>query len=394
MKIFFSAGEPSGDQHAAHLIEELQRRDPNIDCCGFGGPKMEEAGFRSVFRLTDLAVMGFVRVVPMLRKFFRVLGLAEKFFAEEKPDAVVLVNFPGFNWRVAKRAKEAGIPVFFYLPPQLWAWASWRIKRVHKWIDYVLCGLPFEHDWYSKQGVNSEYVGHPFYDEVAEKQLDQDFVSQWRTVESTTHPRTVGVLPGSRRHEVEKNWPIMLPVLRNIAAKHPDVRFLVAGFNDEFVAHCQELMQPEDENLPLTFFTRKTPEIIEAADCCFMVSGSVSLEMLARATPTAVVYKVFRFGRIVQRLMMKVDYISLPNLVADREIMPEWIVSDRIEQDITAMTEQLDTWLSNPEELQRSREELIALRDSVMQTGATQMTADAILARLPQDETIEHRHAA
>ncbi len=169
MKIFFSVGEPSGDQHAAHLIEELRWRDPNIESCGFGGPEMRNAGCDVHFQMTDLAVMGVLRAIPLISKFYKLAKQAETFFKEDRPDAVVLVDFPGFNWHIAKRAKKAGIPVFYYLPPQLWAWGSWRIRRVRKYVDHVLCALPFEQEWYAARGINSRYVGHPFFDEVAAK---------------------------------------------------------------------------------------------------------------------------------------------------------------------------------------------------------------------------------
>ena len=143
MRIFFSVGEPSGDQHAAHLIQELRARRGDVEFCGFGGPHMEEVGCEIDFRLTDLAVMGIFAILPMLKKFWNVYQQAKQIFAERKPDAVVLVDFPGFNWWVARAAKREGIPVFYYLPPQLWAWAPWRIRRVRRLIDHVMSGLPF-----------------------------------------------------------------------------------------------------------------------------------------------------------------------------------------------------------------------------------------------------------
>jgi lipid-A-disaccharide synthase len=171
-KIFFSVGEPSGDLHAANLIRSLQTSSERIGAVqprfrGFGGPRMRDAGCSLDFELTNLAVVGFAEVLPKLREFFRVADIASDVFERDRPDAVVLVDFPGFNWHIAKRAKKFGIPVFYYLPPQLWAWGSWRLRKMRATVDHVLCNLPFEPEWYAKRKMQVEYVGHPFFDEIA-----------------------------------------------------------------------------------------------------------------------------------------------------------------------------------------------------------------------------------
>ncbi|MEZ6088291.1 MAG: hypothetical protein R3C05_09755 [Pirellulaceae bacterium] len=171
--IFFSAGEPSGDQHAARLIQALRRRQPQMAFRGFGGPAMELEGCRLDYELTNLAVMGLVEVAPKLSEFYRVASQAKEIFRQETPDAVVLLDFPGFNWHIAKRAKACGIPVYYYLPPQLWAWAPWRLRKVRRYVDKVLCVLPFEYQWYRERGIDAHYVGHPFFDAVNEQKLDE-----------------------------------------------------------------------------------------------------------------------------------------------------------------------------------------------------------------------------
>ena len=142
--LFFSVGEPSGDLHAANLLTSLQHENTQLEARGFGGTRMQAANCTLDYQLTDLAVMGFVEVLPKLREFFRVADQASDIFTSHKPDGVVLVDFPGFNWHIAKRAQQHDIPVFYYLPPQLWAWGSWRIEKMQRYVDYVLCNLPFE----------------------------------------------------------------------------------------------------------------------------------------------------------------------------------------------------------------------------------------------------------
>ena len=387
MRIFFSAGEPSGDQHAAHLIHELQSRDQSIEAVGFGGPEMQKQGCLLLFELTQLAVMGFLRVIPLLAKFRRLVIQAEQYFDHSPPDAVVLVDFPGFNWWIAKAARQRGIPVFYYLPPQLWGWASWRIRRVRKWVDHVICTLPFEYDWYTSRGVRTKWVGHPFFDEVATRSLDNGLIEDLKGKDSSS--KVIAILPGSRNHEVARNFPVMLDVIRNVSRTVPGVRWVVANHREEHRAACQQLQSDASLDADITCFVGKTPEIIQAADCCLMVSGSISLELLARHKPGVVLYRVARIGRLAGRLLMKCRYITLTNLIADKELMPEFISSGNAGADIKSITAILENWCLHPEALQKRTAELAELANSVATTGATVRTADFLLQtlneRLPHD---------
>lgn len=372
MRIFFSVGEPSGDQHAAHLIHELRRSHPNFEAVGYGGPAMQAAGCTLRFQLTKLAVMGFLRVIPLLRQFIGLAKRAGQEFRENPPDAVVLVDFPGFNFYIARAATKAGVPVYYYMPPQLWAWAPWRIRRVRKYVNHVLCALPFEHDWYASRGVKATYVGHPFFDEVAEKKLDGQLVEALGG-----ESPLVAILPGSRRHEVERNLPLMAKTIIRLQAKHPSVRFVLASYNEQQQDMATEILQAEGLELPT--HVGKTSEIIEAADCCLMVSGSVSLELLARRTPGAVVYRLTRLHTTLRPIVIQCKYITLTNLIAEREIMPELVSSGPEEPTVASLFATLDDWLSHPEKLTALREEMDALANKVVLTGATGHAAKVIL---------------
>jgi lipid-A-disaccharide synthase len=377
MKVFFSAGEPSGDQHAAHLIQELRSRHPEFVAEGFGGPHMQDAGCKLHFELTELAVMGFLRVIPLLAKFRRLVKQAEAHFAEDPPDAVVLVDFPGFNWWIAKAAKTRGIPVYYYLPPQLWGWAPWRIKRIRKWVDHVICTLPFEYDWYKSRGVRATWVGHPFFDEVAERKLDQEMMRHLSPDRMTRC--TVAVLPGSRNHEIEKNWPVMLEIIKRVSRIVPSVRWVVGNYRPHQLTRCREMQIAANVSAPLEYFVNSTSEVIEAADCCFMVSGSISLELLARQTPGVVLYRANSFARLVARAMMICRFITLPNLIADRELMPEFISAGNPERDIRTMTALLIEWVSKSEVIASRKETLARLAGHATTTGATGRTAQLLL---------------
>src|SRR6516165_4737745 len=176
MRIFFSAGEPSGDIHGANLIRALTSLHADLESVGFGGERMAQAGCAHLFPLCNYAVMGLSRVFASLPTFMSLISQADRYFRHQRPDAVVLIDCPGFNWWIARRAHYHGIRVFYFVPPQLWAWAGWRVKKMRRFVDHVLCSLPFEEPWYKERGVAAKYIGHPYFDELSEQQLNAAFV--------------------------------------------------------------------------------------------------------------------------------------------------------------------------------------------------------------------------
>jgi lipid-A-disaccharide synthase len=379
MRIFFSAGEPSGDEHASHLIHELKQRDPTFECDGFGGPEMQQQGCELLHEMTQTAVMGFFQVIPLLAHFRRLVKQAESHLQQHRPDAVVLVDFPGFNWWIAQAAKKQGIPVYYYMPPQLWAWAPWRIRRVRKWVDHVICALPFEYEWYSRRGVACTWVGHPFFDEVADDPVNVDTMTRLRMPDEAGP--VFGLLPGSRNQELERNWPIMLQVVQRVHEALPDVRWIVGCYRDQHFERCRELQQEAGITADLHYETGHTSEVIEAADACLMVSGSVSLELLARRTPGVVLYQAGRLASIAGRLLIHCRFITLTNLIAGREVMPEFISVGDPQPAIRQISAILTDWGSHPESLASVRREMDELAATAAVTGATTRTAELLLSK-------------
>ncbi len=375
MRIFFSAGEPSGDQHAARLTSALQKLNPEIRLEGFGGPAMQAAGCHLLFELTTMAVMGFLRVLPLLARFRRLVQLAEAHFDSSPPDAVVLVDFPGFNWWIAKAAKKRGIPVIYYLPPQLWAWAPWRLKKVRRWVDHVLCTLPFEYNWYRDRGIECSHVEHPFFDQAADYPIDEELV---RTIRGTGAQPVVALLPGSRRHEIAANWEVQLQIASKISAEIPEVRWVVGSYREDQLNLCQEIQQRIHPELRLAYQLGKTPEVIAAADFCLLVSGSISLELLARQRPGIVLYRIGSISRFLSRFLMHCRFITLPNLIAERELMPEFISSGNPQSDITEIAEISLHWIRQPDVFAAHRREFRQLSATTAVPGASDNAARRI----------------
>jgi lipid-A-disaccharide synthase len=392
MRIFISAGEPSGDLHAANLIRSIRRRLPEAEFVGYGGAKMEGAGARLLYPLVDLAVMWFLNVLLNLVTFIRLIFKADRYFRDERPDAVVLIDYPGLHWWIARRAKARGIPVFYFVPPQLWAWAGWRVRKVQKYVDQVLCSLPFEPAWYHQRGVpDAVYVGHPYFDELAARPLDEGFLAEHRGRPG----RLVAILPGSRTQEVKRNLPDMIAAARELARRRPDVRFAVACLHERhkalaeriiasIVASRKSQVASEDEvrsglATKIEAFAARTPELIRLARLAWAVSGSVGLELMADGLPSVVLYKVNRFDLWIARPFIKAKYISLVNLLADEEVFPEYLTWRDASGDLVRWAL---AWLDETEERARTTASLDALRRRVAHPGATDRAAERIVARL------------
>ena len=387
--IFFSAGEPSGDLHGANLIRRLRSRCGSINAVGYGGPQMAAAGCRLDADLTSLAVMWLFHALLNLHKFWGLVSRADRYFRHHRPDAVVLIDYPGFNWWIARRAKAHGIPVIYYVPPQIWAWAQWRVKKMRRLVDHVLCSLPFEERWFNDNGCNATFVGHPFFDEVGRRTLDGGFMQNFH---SDGRP-LVAILPGSRTQEVRLNLKDFLKAAAIVRERVPDVRLAVAAFKP----HQAEMARQEAaaSGVPVEVHVGKTPELIHVADCCMAVSGSVSMELLHHTTPTVILYKISPLAYRVQEWFRKVKYITLVNLLnadelfpdditpfdpsqpdADRVLFPEYLSSQDESARIAA---HLIEWLTDRDKREDRVAELARLKAEVAHGGAADQAARYIL---------------
>jgi lipid-A-disaccharide synthase len=369
MRLFVSAGEPSGDLHGANLVRALHACRPDVEVLGFGGDTMAAAGCRLVYPLCDLAVVGIGPVLASVAKFAHILGLARQTFRTQRPDAVVLIDYPGFHWWLARAARTHGIPVVYFVPPQIWGWASWRHRKMRRLVDQVLCGLPFEEPWYRQRGIPARYIGHPYFDELPRQRLDADFLSEQRARPGTV----VALLPGSRRQELHYNLPTLLRAATLIHARRPDVRFLVACLKPQHAARVQQHLPP---NLPIEVHTGRTPEIIQLAHSCLAVSGSVSLELLWRGKPAAMIYRHSWIAVMIAHLLKESKYICLVNLLADRLLFPEYFGVRCMAEDLAG---HVLHWLHDRSAYELLCGELATLRQRFAQPGACARAAECVL---------------
>ena len=370
MKVFISAGEPSGDLHAANLIRSLHTQYPGTDVTAFGGPLMRAAGADVLYPLTDLAVMGLKNVVRKLPTFFRVGDAAVRHVRARKPDAVVLIDYPGYHLEFAKRLRAYGVPTYYFVPPQIWAWRQGRVRAVRKCFAGVLTALPFEDEWYRARGVTTHYIGHPYFDELARQRPDPAFHAAQVAIPGAR----VALLPGSRNSEVAANAEMMLAAARKVHAARPDARFFVAAFSERHADAVRALLPA---GLPVEVHVGRTPEIIETADACIAVSGSVGLELMYRAKPTVVVYRMGRVASWAIHKIVKSKYMSLVNLLEGDELYPEFATS-RDKSD--AIAGHVLGWLNDPARRAAVVGRLEALRARVAVPGACDRAAAYLLA--------------
>ena len=398
MRVFLSAGEPSGDHHAALLVRALRSRRPDVECVGLGGPCMAAAGCLLVADLTQLAVMWFLRVILNIHRFVDLARRAERSFLDVRPDVCVLVDFPGFHWWLAWRAKRHGIPVVFYCPPQIWAWASWRIGKMRRLIDHVLSALPFEHDWFVAQGMRSTLVGHPFFDEFAGREP----AGRLGRAGAGAAAPLVLLLPGSRGQEIDGNLGSILRAAVAVHDRVPETRFAIGALHERHAVRIRKKIHSLGallRGVDVRVEVGRTRSLINEATCAIAVSGSVSLELLAARVPTVIVYRIGGFPYIVQSWCRHARFITLVNLLACRDpigpvrgvwrppqavapanpeaIYPEYLA---VQEPSGHVAEHVAEWLTNPAAHAGVVRRLDAIARAVAVGGSAERAATAVIS--------------
>lgn len=313
MRYYIIAGEASGDLHGSNLIKELHKLDSaaNIRC--WGGDKMEAAGATLVKHYSQLAFMGFVEVLKNLRTILSNIRFCKKDIAAYKPDVLVLIDYPGFNLRIAAWAKQQGLKIVYYISPQVWAWKENRVKGIKENVDKMLVILPFEKEFYKKWNYEVEYVGHPLVEVI------DNFQQTVNQQPQTTN--TIALLPGSRKQEILKKLPVMLEVAQHF----PDYNFVVAkapGLDENFY---NELLAPYKN---VSWVVNKTYNLLSYAKAALVTSGTATLETALFGVPEVICYKGNSISYQIAKRLIKIKYICLVNLIMDKEVVKELIQDD------------------------------------------------------------------
>ena len=324
MKLFLIAGEASGDLHGSNLIKALKRQDTTIDLRFWGGDLMEKAAnIPPEKHYKALAFMGFVEVVMNLGRIVQNFKKCKKDILNFQPDGIVLIDYPGFNLRMAKWAKSEGIKVYYYISPKVWAWKETRVHKINKYVDTLFTIFPFETEFFKKYDIEVEYVGNPLVDAIAEfrglRVLLEPYYLNHNIQEKNVpfEKPIVAILPGSRRQEVRTKLPVMLEA----AGKFPDYQFVIAGapsLEEDFYA-------PFIQGYDAKILFGKTYEILEAAEAALVTSGTATLETALFGVPQVVCYIASPISYKIAKRLIKIKYISLVNLIFDREVVRELI---------------------------------------------------------------------
>ena len=322
--VFLSALEPSADFHAAALIAAVRRHRPETRFVGLAGPQMQAAGCEALFDFTGRSAMllGVVRVAGLALDLLRRI---DRMFAAGVADLFVPVDSPTFNLPLARRAKARGLPVVYYIAPQVWAWAEFRVHKVRSRTDRLAVILPFEEDYFRSHGIDAKYVGHPLIESLSRQVVDTGEVAALRSLGSPV----VTCLPGSRRHVVDEILPGQVEVCRRIASRHPRAVFLFAAASDELARKLTlfvEGMRGANVAFPYRVELGRNPELITAADLVLVASGTATLEVAWHRRPMIVMYNASKWGyRLIARRLIRTEHLSLVNILAGRELVPEFM---------------------------------------------------------------------
>lgn len=374
-EIVIITGELSGEIHASHLIDEL-KHSFDFQFSGIGSSKLRDAGVDIVYDYKNISLTGLSEIFSKLRHIRDAFSKIKKHLREKRPSLLILVDFPGFNMRIARFAHNLGIPVIYFIPPQIWAWRKKRIYKIKKYVNKVICILPFEKKIYEDYSIDAAYAGHPYMEIVKPLYTREDFLRMAGIDEKTP---VLTIMPGSRDNEVEKHMPILMDIIEAIEKRVENLKILLPlaeNIDQKIIEKYQK------GNIEITYLKGLSYDALANSDLAIIASGSATLEAAILGTPTIVIYKISPLSYVFARLLVKINYISLPNIIAGKEVFPEFIQTFDVEK----IAEKALYMLSNGKE--KIKVEIDNMKIKLGKEHSYKMAAKIIV------EFLEHTHGA
>ncbi len=375
-KILIVAGEMSGDMHGAHLVNHLKELNPKMSFFGLGGKNMKNAGVHIEYDITRLAVVGFIEILKNYSKFKKIFDNVLHKARQYKPDAAILIDYPGFNLRLAGELKKLGIPVIYFISPQVWAWGEKRIKFIKKTVSLMLVLFKFEETLYADKSFNVKFVGHPLLDTVKPQKTNIPLLELTGFKKERT---TIALLPGSREREIINLLPPMLKAAQLIFKRNPDTQFFICRTTVLPKELFKKIIDKERIDYPYSIIDDLTYAAIDASDIAIVASGTATLETAILNKPMVIIYKVALLTWALAKMCVKIPYIGLVNVIAGKKIVPELIQFDATPKKIAATAE---TLLHDKKKREKIHSQLYALKNSLGIPGAYRRTAQEITSFL------------
>jgi lipid-A-disaccharide synthase len=372
LRLMIVAGEASGDKHAAGLVDGLREAVPDVEVFGSGGDEMAARGVELLVHARDVAIIGVPEVIRGINRLYAAFRKLYEAAVERKPDAVVLVDWPDFNLRLARKLHKAGIRVIYYISPQVWAWREYRVKQIRRDVERMLVIFPFEVDFYRKHGVDAEFVGHPLAGGIAPATPREEFFARHDLDPSR---ELLALLPGSRRKEIAFNLPAIVGAVEILRRERPDLQYVLPLASTIDRAQVDAILEPVAANVRVV--KNDTYSAVGHADFAVVASGTATLETGLLGTPLVVIYRVSKVNYALHMPLIRVDTFGMVNLIAGHRIAPELIQDDCTPERIAA---EVLGFLRDPARLERTRAELAEIRGRLATAGdASRAAADAVL---------------
>ncbi len=375
-RIMIVVGEASGDLHGAKLVQALKKLLPDINCYGLGGEKMQQAGFNALVNAAELSVAGLVEVLKHYPRLKKIHNRMKSELKNNPPDLLVLIDSPDFNLPLAKTAKKYSIKVMYYISPQIWAWRSSRIKIIQKYVDQMAVVFPFEVKFYEDAGVPVEFVGHPLVKDAISHISKDKFITQEKL---DPNKKLVGIFPGSRVSEIEKNYPVMLEAAKLVANRVNNVQFITPVASTLSINLIQNHIN--ESSLNITTTTADIYDVIASCDAIAAASGTVTLQITLMQTPMLIVYKISPLTYKILKNIVKFTYAGIANVLADKEISREFIQDKATANNIANELEKL---LLDNDYVQKMKNEMLSIKEKLGgndgATAAAKLAANLIVS--------------